>query len=234
MSSSPPPGGNPQDSLGKAATDRPLGSRSTVPSNEEAWRDDLSLTRRTLDGDPVAIREFSQHMLQIPPFLQRLATASPRSLHGLDVADVAQEAARRVWANRSKFDGRSRLKTWCCGIAYRTFLEELRRASRQSHREEEYPPESLSGMQATDNVLRSVSVRFEMERLEEVISTLSVPEQAVVRDHLFYEMDFIESGRVLGISTAAAKARFYRAFTKVKAQMTGQADGRPLPGTLSE
>lgn len=200
--------------------------------DEQAWVDDLDLTRLCLRGDPAATREFAQRMLCIPSFLQRFADDHPRPPAGLEINDIAQEAARRVWDRRATFDGRSRLTTWCCGIAHLTFLEEVRRASRRASREVDLKHEDLLEQPSEHDVLKTVITGFEIERLRRVIEGLSSPERKVLRSRIFHDQTFAEFGEANGLSEAAAKARFYRAFDKVKALMVGRDTARPRTGDL--
>lgn len=203
------------------ATGGPVGS----PSEREghgAWSEDLRLTRLCIQGDPAATREFTQRMSCIPRFLQRLSTDDPRSLRALDVTDVAQEAARRVWARREHFDGRARLTTWCCGIAHFTYLEERRRVTRRLDREEDCPAETLLEEPAPDDVADAVVERFEVARLRRAIEALPAADRDLLRGRLYHGMSFAELGKENGLTGPAAKARYYRLLRRIKDRLKGR------------
>jgi RNA polymerase sigma-70 factor (ECF subfamily) len=96
----------------------------------QANEEDLALSRRAAAGDSAAFGLLvAKHERALRGFLARMA--------GPDADDVAQEAFLKAWRHAGQYDGRARYSTWVTRIAWRCWLDRLRRERPEADHEVE-------------------------------------------------------------------------------------------------
>jgi RNA polymerase sigma-70 factor (ECF subfamily) len=100
------------------------------------------------------------HQLAVRGFLRRL-------IKGVGEAeDIAQDAFVRAFESLSRFDGRSRFRTYVCGIAFRVWRDQSRAWFRRRNREQHYA-EATGETHDGANTERRLALRQAMETLPE-------------------------------------------------------------------
>jgi RNA polymerase sigma factor (sigma-70 family) len=134
-----------------------------------------------------------------------------------DAEDAAQECFLNAFVHLKDFDGRSRFATWLTRIAINAALMKLRK----NHGVQEVPMDdpNPSFEFAAQREFRddapdpeeSCSARERREILNTAILGLRPRTRRVVELHQLQEHSLRETAQILGISTAAAKARMFHA-----------------------
>jgi RNA polymerase sigma-70 factor, ECF subfamily len=134
-----------------------------------------------------------------------------------DAEDSVQDCFLNAFVHLKDFDGRSRFLTWLTRIAINAALMKLRK----SRGVQEIPMgdpnpsfEFVAQREFRDDAPdpeQSCSARERRELLNTAILGLRPPARRVVELHQLQEHSLRETAQILGISTAAAKARMFHA-----------------------
>jgi RNA polymerase sigma-70 factor (ECF subfamily) len=113
----------------------------------QANDEDLALSRRAAAGDSAAFALLvAKHERALRGFLARMA--------GADADDVAQEAFLKAWRHAGQYDGRARYSTWVTRIAWRCWLDRLRRQRTTPEHEPEETEAPQVGAEVQDMLAR--------------------------------------------------------------------------------
>lgn len=216
---------------GGSATDGPVRAL-TGPEDESGWSEDLDLVRATLHGDEGAIERFVERMVCIPRFIRRfdLRMGSSFDVHERD--DLCQEVAARVWRDRARFSGGSRIESWVFGYARHVFMEALGGVRARAGREgtlEAIAQELPDGARPIDGV---VAAELDAQIILDRVDELPERERDLVRVKLFEGASFSEIARRLGEDVNAVKTRYYRAIQRVRDKLA--RGGAPLDSDSRE
>jgi RNA polymerase sigma factor (sigma-70 family) len=101
------------------------------------------------------------HQLAVRGFLRRL-------IKGIGEAeDIAQDAFVRAFESLPRFDGRSRFRTYVCGIAFRVWRDHNRAWFRRRNREQHYAEAVRETEDASASTERRLALRQAMDALPE-------------------------------------------------------------------
>ncbi len=163
--------------------------------------EDLSqLAARCARGDRGAQREL---------FLRTRAVVH-RTLYRIlgsnrDVEDLLQETFLIMFRSIDRFEGRSSVSTWCCGIAVNVAYNHLRAARRRQHEPE------VDVVDPVADPGRQLAEHDAVQRLYQALAAID-PEQRVA-----FTLSVIDGQSVaavaalLGVSSGAVKTRVWRA-----------------------
>jgi RNA polymerase sigma-70 factor (ECF subfamily) len=147
-----------------------------------------------------------------------------------DATDAAQEVFLIAYRRLDEFEGRSTMKTWLFGIAFR--VASNRRRAGLSQREV-LGEHALAAVEPEGNLELELEQRQQLRLLERALSTLPLDQRAVFT---MYEMEGltgheIASALELPAGTVRSRLRLARAaFTRSVRKLTG--DSRPLREAL--
>jgi RNA polymerase sigma-70 factor, ECF subfamily len=134
-----------------------------------------------------------------------------------DAEDAAQECFLNAFVHLKDFDGRSQFATWLTRIAINAALMKLRknRGAREVPMQEPTPSfESVAQREFLDDAPdpeETYRLRERREILTTAILGLRARTRSVVELHQLQERSLGETSQILGISTAAVKARMFHA-----------------------
>lgn len=140
-----------------------------------------------------------------------------------DAEDVTQEVFVVVHKKLEAFAGRSSLRTWLYGIAYRSASEYRRRA----HVRSEVPTESPDAGSEEASQVESLERKRAREQLDEILLQLDDDKRAVF---VFYEIEELGMNEVADIvgcplQTAYSRLRAAREHVEAAARRIGAAAG---------
>jgi RNA polymerase sigma-70 factor (ECF subfamily) len=134
-----------------------------------------------------------------------------------DAEDAAQECFLNAFVHLKDFDGRSQFATWLTRIAINAALMKLRknRGAREVPMDEPNPSSELVAQREfrydAPDPEESCSLRERKRIVKSVISGLRPRARNVVELVHLQEHSIRETAQILGISTAAVKARVFHA-----------------------
>ncbi len=169
-----------------------------IPSDE-------TLGRAFLDGDTEAFLPlYQRHAPMLYAFVTRMV--------GLSAADdVLQEAWLRASRLLQRFEWRSSLRTWLCGIAANCAREHLRRHARLD-------VEVAGGREVATVWYDAVAAQVDLER---GIARLSPRYREVFLLHDVAELTHAEIGVALGIDEGTSKSNLARARAALRESLRG-------------
>ncbi len=155
----------------------------------------IGLARR---GDTRAYGQLvDAHQSAVRAFLRRLAGDAA------DADDLAQEAFARVWVVLARFDGRSSLRTFICGVAYQYWRRARRSGARRVTRETAY----AALEDERDEPHARAAQRLALRR---AINDLPVDQQAALALCLGQEFSHAEAAAVLNLPLGTVKSHVAR------------------------
>jgi RNA polymerase sigma-70 factor (ECF subfamily) len=126
--------------------------------------------------------------------------------------DLAQEAFIKAWRSIGQFEGKSGFRTWLFSIAYRTFLNDLRRKTGFSEfTESEHAGRSDFAEQA--DTVRDLSA---------ALRCLTIRQQAVFDLHYKKGMTQMEVAEVLDMPAGTVKSDLRRGHEKLRELLQDQ------------
>jgi RNA polymerase sigma-70 factor (ECF subfamily) len=134
-----------------------------------------------------------------------------------DAEDAVQDCFLSAFVHLNRFDGRSRFATWLTRIAINAALMKLRqkRAIREVPVEEPNPSPALGLHWEIQDAAHDPEETYRLHErkqiLDAAISELRPRTREVVKLHKLQEHSVRETAQMLGISTAAVKARMFHA-----------------------
>jgi RNA polymerase sigma-70 factor (ECF subfamily) len=155
----------------------------------------IGLARR---GDTRAYgRLVDAHHAAVRAFLRRLVGDTG------DADDLAQEAFARVWGVLSRFDGRSSLRTFICGVAYQYWRRARRSGARRVTRETAY----AALEDERDEPHARAAQRLALRR---AMNDLPADQQAALALCLGQEFSHAEAAEVLKLPLGTVKSHVAR------------------------
>jgi RNA polymerase sigma-70 factor (ECF subfamily) len=134
-----------------------------------------------------------------------------------DTEDAVQDCLLNAFAHVKDFDERSRFATWLTRIAINAALANLRKNhwKREIPINEPNPPGELERHSEIQDDAPDPEETYRLRERKEILNTailgLRPRARKVVELHQLQERSLIETARILGISTAAVKARIFHA-----------------------
>jgi RNA polymerase sigma-70 factor, ECF subfamily len=180
---------------------------------------DGELIVRITNGDQLALRSlYARHNLRIHRFLTRMLR------DGGAVEDVLAEVFLDVWRQAGRFEGRSSVNTWLCGMARNKALAHLRK----------YPPVKPTGaIDETQDEADSPEVAAQKAdksaKLRTCINKLGQEHREVVDLVYYHEKSVEDVSLILGIPEATVKTRMFYARKKLSGLLAAAGIDRGWP-----
>jgi RNA polymerase sigma-70 factor (ECF subfamily) len=181
------------------------------------WGESVVSTGETFDAGQLIDRFHGR----IYAFLRRLSGTDS------DAVELTQRTFCRVWVALPGFAGKSTVSSWLHGIAYRTYVDWLRKERRSQAMPDEWwtcLPDEQAGPDDLSAASHDRSVIFRaVDRLEpELRDTIHL--------HYYQGLSIEETGRALEIASSTVKHRVRRALDLLRRTV---ANPHPLPASIS-
>lgn len=160
--------------------------------------EEARLIGQARQGDARAYgRIVDAHHAAVRAFLRRLVSSAA------DADDLAQEAFARTWQVLSRFDGRSSLRTFICGVAYQYWRRERRSGARRMTRETAYATLEEDQTEPHARAAQRLALRRAM-------NDLSPDQQAALALCLGQDFSHAEAAEVLKLPLGTVKSHVAR------------------------
>lgn len=141
------------------------------------------------------------------------------------VKDVRQQVFLEAFQGIDKFERRSSLWSWLCGIAYHRCLDELRRSRRAG------PLDDFGGsdehVRPPDSTITMDVDRVATHRaLEECLGKLSVPMRTQLLMRYFFGLSYVEIGEAVGVPHGTVQVRMSRILPRLRRCLRGEGVAR--------
>jgi RNA polymerase sigma-70 factor (ECF subfamily) len=164
--------------------------------------EDAALLAAVCDGSERAFnRLVDRHQQALRNFLRRVVGRA-------DADDVAQETFLALWTQARSFRGRSPVRSWLFGIAWRRVKDAQRMWFRRHRRDTDW-------QQAADDD-RTDDVTETRHALEQALVTLSLDQRAAVMLCLAYGFSHGEAAEALGMPLGTVKSHVTRGRDKLR------------------
>lgn len=146
-------------------------------------------------------------------FLRRLAG------NDAEAADLTQRTFARIWASLSSFAGRSSVSSWMHSIAYRTYVDWLRRNHRTEERSEAWWEACADPGTGPDEaaVANDLAVR-----LYAAVEELEPDLRATVHLRHYQGLSLEETAEALGVAESTVKYRLRQALAQLQRRLAGE------------
>ena len=135
-------------------------------------------------------------------------------------ADILHETFLEVWRSADKFEGRSTVKTWIFGIAYRKMIDVMRKKSKLTVSDE--LPEQIDDSPDAERAMTALQAG---EHLKGCLDDLKGEFQTAIRLAFYDDLSYREIAEVTGVPEGTVKTRVYHA----KQALLHCLDGRLTP-----
>ena len=123
-----------------------------------------------------------------------------------EAADILQDVFIEIWRSAERFEGRSAVKTWVFGIAYRKSIDAIRRKGRIDLTDA--PPEQEDD---SPDMASCIAASQEAEHVRACLETLSEGHRSVVGLTFYDDMSAPEISSVTGIAEGTVRSRLHHA-----------------------
>jgi RNA polymerase sigma factor (sigma-70 family) len=159
------------------------------------------LLRRTARGDRVAFTELYQ-TLERPVF--RFILSRLNDPH--EAADILNEVFMELWRTAGRFEGRSTVKTWIFGIAYRKTMDHFRKTRRMTVSDD--IPDQVD---ESPDALTCLAAAQEAEHVRHCLGTLSTDHRAAIELAFYEDLSYGEIAGIMGAPEGTIKTRVFHA-----------------------
>lgn len=136
--------------------------------------------------------------------IYRFVTSKMNDPH--EAGDIVHEVFLEVWRSASKFEGRSPVRTWLFGIAYRKTMDRFRRSARMTVTDE--PPEVADDAAPAFDL---VAGGEEAAHLRACLGELSPEHRLAIELAFFEDMPYREIAATAGVPEGTVKTRVFHA-----------------------
>ena len=175
-----------------------------------AEADHSALMARIADGDRDAFGDLYR-LLEKP--IYRFLTSKLND--PFEAGDLLHEVFMEVWRSAGRFEGRSTVRTWMMGIAYRKAMDRFRKSSR-TQLTDEVPDMPDDAAPAVERIAEGQ----ESGHLRACIDELSAPQRYAVELAFFEELTYREIADAAGVPEGTIKTRVYHAKQLLKRCLT--------------
>ena len=169
--------------------------------------DDQELLQRIARQDQAAMTEFydTYHSAVYHFALKRMREPS-------DAAEVLNLVMMEVWKTASRFEGRSKVRTWLLGITNHKIIDALRKIGRHEGEELNDSYEDESHTESIDMVELAEHAEF----IRQCMDGLSDAHRQVVHLAFFEDLVYTEIADIMACPEGTVKTRMYHAKTALK------------------
>jgi RNA polymerase sigma-70 factor, ECF subfamily len=173
------------------------------------------LMARAQEGDRAA---YHRLLLEITPYLRSLAARRHRDPS--DLEDSVQDVLLTVHSIRQTYDPTRPFAPWLVAIAYRRFVDRLRRQGRTRNRETPLTAEHETFCEPAANL----DERPEGRELEGMVNNLPPAQQNAVRLLKLKELSLKEAAAVSGMSITSLKVNTHRAMKNLRKMLLDRSE----------
>lgn len=123
-----------------------------------------------------------------------------------EAADILQDVFIEIWRSAERFEGRSAVRTWVFGIAYRKAIDAIRRKGRVDLTDT--PPETTDD---GPDMATCIAASQEAEHLRACLDTLSEGHRSVVALTFYDDMSAPEITKITGVAEGTVRSRLHHA-----------------------
>lgn len=138
-----------------------------------------------------------------------------------EAADILQDVFLEVWRSAGRFEGRSAVKTWVFGIAYRKTIDAHRRKGRIDLTDT--PPEQEDD---SPDMATCLAASQEADHVRACLDTLSDGHRTVVALTFYEDLGAPEISGIVGIPEGTVRSRLHHAKRLLLRCLEGRI-GRP-------
>ena len=146
------------------------------------------------------------HQAAVRAFLRRLVG------NAADADDFSQDAFARAWEVLDRYDGRSSLRTFICGVAFQYWRRARRAGARRQAREDAYAGLSDTETQSDPRMAQRLALRRAMEELPE-------DQRAALALCLGQDFTHQEAAEVLNLPLGTVKSHITRGRARLQAAL---------------
>jgi RNA polymerase sigma-70 factor, ECF subfamily len=187
----------------RAGVENPM--RPEARARERSPGEDARLVEQVRAGDEEAGQQFvREHYAAIYRYLLSLTRQAERA------ADLTQETFLRGWRHLGAYQGRGSLRSWLYQIAYREFLQAVRRQREQVGWEDVAEPAAPDGVDWTEAL-----------GLRDAVDRLPLEERELVLLHYLEGYTSAEIARIVEIPAGTVRYRLAHAREGLRAALSG-------------
>jgi RNA polymerase sigma-70 factor (ECF subfamily) len=123
-----------------------------------------------------------------------------------EAGDILHEVFMEIWCSANRFEGRSTVKTWVFGIAYRKTMDHFRKNKRVSPRDE--LPDQIDDTPDAESCLAAAQ---EAEHLRYCLDGLKPAHRTAISLAFFEDMSYSEIASVVQAPENTIKTRIFHA-----------------------
>ncbi len=157
---------------------------------------------------------------RIYAFLRRLSGTDS------DAVELTQRTFCRVWIALPGFAGKSTLSSWVHGIAYRTYVDWLRKESRHQAMPDEWW-KCLADERVGPDAISAA--RDDKSTVYQAVDRLEPELRDTIHLHYYQGLSIEETGKALEIASSTVKHRVRRALDLLRRTI---ANPKPLPASI--
>ncbi|WP_323037882.1 RNA polymerase sigma factor [Pararhodobacter sp.] len=140
-----------------------------------------------------------------------------------EAADILHDVFMDIWRVAGSFEGRSQVKTWIFGIAYRKVIDVHRKRARVTVTDE--IPESDTYQEAADT---RYAHQQEAEHLRYCVGTLSDEHRLAISLAFYEDMTCAEISEIAGVPEGTIKSRLHHAKKLLLHCLSGRIGARAM------
>ena len=137
--------------------------------------------------------------------------------------DVRQQVFLDAFQGIERFEGRSSLWSWLCGITYHRCLDELRRIRRVGAVDDF---DVLDGLAGTTDPMMDVDRVAKRRALEHCLGKLSSSMRTHLLMRYFLGLSYVEIGDTVGVPHGTVQVRISRILPRLRRCLRGEGVGR--------
>jgi RNA polymerase sigma-70 factor (ECF subfamily) len=154
------------------------------------------------------------HQSAVRAFLRRLLG------HESDADDFSQEAFARTWEVLDRYDGRSSLRTFICGVAFQYWRRARRATARRRAREDAY-------CELADTVAAAPARTAQRLALRRAMAELPEEQRAALALCLGQDFTHAEAAEILALPLGTVKSHIARGRARLQAALGVEAEKTP-------
>lgn len=140
-----------------------------------------------------------------------------------EAADLVHEVFLEVWKSAGRFEGRSSVKSWVFGIAYRKAMDVFRKSRRIDYSDD--LPETADDSADTEACLLAVE---NGGHVRHCLETLKPDHRSAIELAFFEDLSYKDIGEIAGVPEGTVKTRIYHAKRLLMHCLSGRIEKEAL------